>query len=126
MNEDRYTHILERAHYIWRQTAVADHSVKMDYAAELYAYRFFSLNQLAKICRVAVPTVARKHRPNAAGGRFEPESLTTLLAIRSCVVNNQDIPKNLLRVATESGTSLGTVASMTGTTHNALYRKATP
>lgn len=123
-HEDRLLKGLERAKDVWKFSAVADRKERMVMAHELHALEMFSLNQLAKICRLSVPTVCRKLTKNATGGRFQPESLSSLVYIRKVVMMGERLPTSIIRTAVSSGTSVSTVARLTGASETTLYLKA--
>lgn len=114
---------LTRAKEIWHLTALADRKERMVMAHELHGYGLFSLNQLAKICRLSVPTVARHMKKNAIGGKFQPEVLSSLIYLRKLVIINNAIPTSFLLTAVETGTSVGVIARLTGASETSLYLK---
>lgn len=122
--EDRLLRGLTLAKDYWRRSAVADRKERMVMVYELHAFEMFSLNQLAKICRVSVPTVCRKLTKNATGGRFQPEALSALVYIRKLVILQERLPTAIVRTAVSSGTSVSTVARLTGASETTLYIKA--
>jgi len=122
--EDRLLRGLLLAKDYWRRSAVADRKERMVMVHELHTYEMFSLNQLAKICRVSVPTVCRKLTKNATGGRFQPEALSALVYIRKLVILQERLPTAIVRTAVSSGTSVSTVARLTGASETTLYIKA--
>lgn len=124
VKQDRLLRGLERAKDIWHLTAVADRKERMVLAHELHAFEMFSLNQIAKICRVSVPTVCRKLTKNATGGRFQPEVLSSLVYIRKVVILGERLPNSIIRTAVSSGTSVSTIARLTGASETTLYIKA--
>jgi hypothetical protein len=124
VKHDRLLRGLERAKDIWHLSAVADRKERMVMAHELHAFEMFSLNQLAKICRVSVPTVCRKLTKNATGGRFQPEVLSALVYIRKTVIVQERLPASIIRTAVSSGTSVSTIARLTGASETTLYIKA--
>lgn len=126
VRHDRLLKGLERAKDVWHLSAVADRKERMVMAHELHAMEMFSLNQLAKICRLSVPTVCRKLTKNATGGRFQPESLSSLVYIRKVVMMGERLPTSIIRTAVSSGTSVSTIARLTGASETTLYIKAGP
>lgn len=121
---DRLLRGLDRAKHIWHLSAHADRKERMVMAHELHAFEMFSLNQLAKICRLSVPTVCRKLTKNATGGRFQPEVLSSLVYIRKVVIMGERLPTSIIRTAASSGTSVSTIARLTGASETTLYLKA--
>lgn len=121
---DRLLKGLTRAKEIWHRSALADRKERMVMAHELHAFEMFSLNQLAKICRLTVPTVCRKLTKNATGGRFQPEVLSSLVYIRKVVIVQERLPASIIRTAVSSGTSASTIARLTGASETTLYLKA--
>lgn len=115
---------LKKAHEVWKLAALADRKERLRLAHELHAHGMFSLNQLAKIARLNVPTVARHMKKNAEGGKFEPEVLSSLVYLRKLVIINTHIPRSLVQTAAETGTSISTVARLTGASQTSLYLKA--
>lgn len=121
---DSKLRLLTRAKEVWRLAAMADRNSRLLMAHELHAYAAFSLNQLAKICRLSVPTVARHMSKNAEGGRFEPEVLSSLVYLRKLVIIEEFIPQSFVRSAVETGTSVPVIARLTGAAETSLYIKA--
>jgi hypothetical protein len=121
--QDRMLLGLTRAKEIWVLAALADRKQRLLMAHELHAYGLFSLNQLAKICRISVPTVCRHMKKNAVGGKFEPEVLSQLVYLRKLVIVNQPIPVSFIKGAVETGTSVSTIARLTGASETNLYLK---
>ena len=117
---------LKKAAECWRLSALADRKERLRMAHELHRHEMFSLNQLAKICRLNVPTVARHMRKNSPGGKFEPEVLSSLVYLRKLVIINTHIPASFIRSAVETGTTVSTIARLTGASQTSLYLKATP
>lgn len=115
---------LKKAQEAWRLSALADRKERLRLAHELHNHAMFSLNQLAKICRLPVPTVARHMRKNAEGGKFEPEVLTSLVYLRKLVIINTHIPRSLIQQAAATGTSISAIARLTGASQTTLYLKA--
>jgi hypothetical protein len=112
---------LEKAAKIWKLSYYGDRKERLGYAKELHAEKLFSLNQLAKICRVSVPTVARNMKKNSPGGRFSPESLSSLTYIRKVVITGEKIPMNLVRSIVEGGTSISEISRLTGAPETQMY-----
>lgn len=115
---------LSKAKECWRLSALADRKERLVMAHELHGHAMFSLNQLAKICRLNVPTVARHMKKNAEGGKFEPEVLSSLVYLRKLVIINTHIPASFIGGAVETGTSISTIARLTGASQTTLYLKA--
>ena len=118
---DNKLRALTLAHDIWRTTAMCDRKDKLDFAAELHAEALFSLNQLAKIVRLPVPTVARVLKKNSPGGRFQPEALSSLTYIRKVVLQGEKIPMHLVRTLVKEGTSVTEISRMTGAPETSMY-----
>jgi hypothetical protein len=115
---------LRKAQEVWRLSAYADRKDRLRLAHELHAHAMFSLNQIAKIARLNVPMVARHMKKNASGGKLEPEVLSTLVYIRKLVIINTKVPGSLVQTAQETGTSISTIARLTGASQTSLYLKA--
>lgn len=112
---------LERAAKIWKLSYYGNFKERLAYAEELHRERMFSLTQLAKICRLSVPSVSRVMKKNAPGGRFAPEGLSSLTYIRKVVIAGEKIPMNLIRSLVEGGTSISTIARLTGAPETQMY-----
>lgn len=121
--QDRMLNGLTRAKDIWHLSALADRKQRLLMAHELHGYGLFSLNQLAKICRISVPTVARHMKKNAVGGKFQPEVLSSLVYLRKLVIINSFVPTSFVTSAVETGTSVSTIARLTGASETSLYLK---
>lgn len=115
---------LKKAQEVWRLSALADRKERLRLAHELHRFELFSLNQLAKIARLNVSTVARQMKKNAVGGKFEPEVLTSLVYLRKLVIINTNIPGTFVQQAEQTGTSISTIARLTGASQTTLYLKA--
>jgi hypothetical protein len=118
---DKRLRALEKAAKFWKLSYYGNRRERLDYARELYEEKMFSLNQLAKICRLSVPTVARALTKNSPGGRFSPESLSSLTYIRKVVIAGEKIPMNLVRTIVEGGTSISEIARLTGAPETQMY-----
>lgn len=116
---------LMRAKDIWLLCNLADRKERLLMAHELHSYAMFSLNQLAKICRLQVPTVCRAMTKNAPGGRFQPEVLSSLIYLRKLVIVEGIIPASFVLGAVDTGTSVSTIARLTGASQSSLYLKTT-
>jgi hypothetical protein len=114
---------LLKAKELWHLSALADRKERLVMAHELHGYAMFSLNQLAKICRLNVPTVSRHMKKNAAGGRFEPEVLSSVVYLRKLVIIQAYIPNSFVQSAVETGTSVSVIARLTGASQTSLYLK---
>jgi len=114
---------LMRAKEIWVLCAMADRKERLVMAHELHKYEMFSLNQLAKITRLPVPTVSRHMKKNAVGGKFQPDVLNSLIYLRKLVIINNHIPPSFILGAVGTGTSVGVIARLTGASETSLYLK---
>lgn len=115
---------LLKAKDIWHLSALAGRKDRLIMAHELHGHALFSLNQLAKICRLAVPTVSRHMKKNAMGGKFEPEVLSSVIYLRKLVIIQEHIPSSLVRAAVATGTSVPVIARLSGAAESGLYIKA--
>lgn len=118
---DNRLRVLEKAAKFWKLSVYGDTKEKLAYAQELHAERMFSLNQLAKIVRLSVPTVARVLKKNSPGGRFAPESLSSLTYMRKVVIAGEKIPMNLVRSVVAGGTSISEISRLTGAAETQMY-----
>jgi hypothetical protein len=100
----------------------ADKEHKVSMARELYEYEMFSLTQLAKIVRLNTRTVAMHLSKNSVGGRFSPEALTSLIAMRQQQLQRERVTPSLLRVVLESGTSFSCAVALTGISYSSYYK----
>lgn len=121
--QDRMLNGLTRAKDVWLLAALADRKQRLVMAHELHEFELFSLNQLAKITRLSVPTVCRHMKKNAVGGKFEPEVLSSLVYLRKLVIINSFVPVSFVKSAVETGTSVSTIARLTGASETSLYLK---
>lgn len=120
--EDRQLAGLRLAKQHWMDARNADKEHKIAMAQELYGYEMFSLNQLAKIVRINTKYIAAVLKKNAAGGKFEPEALTSLIAMRVQQLQRERITPSLLRIALESGTSFSCAVALTGISYSSYYK----
>jgi hypothetical protein len=118
---DKRLRTLTEASKLWKLSVYGDRKEKLAYAETLHAEEMFSLNQLAKIVRLPVPTVARVLKKNSPGGRFVPESLSSLTYMRKVVLAGEKIPINLVRSLVEGGTSISEIARLTGAPETQMY-----
>jgi hypothetical protein len=118
---DNRLRTLTKAASVWRTTALCDRKEKLDLAHELHKEGLFSLNQLAKIVRLPVPTIARAMKKNSPGGRFQPEALSSLTYIRRVVLEGNKIPMQLVRTLVKEGTSVTEISRMTGAPETSMY-----
>jgi hypothetical protein len=121
--EDRQLAGLQLAHRYWLESRNADNTIKRSFARDIHAFELFSLNQLAKIVRTNVKNVAMELKANSGGGRFEPEALSTLVAIRKCVLEGTRVAPSLLRIALGAGCSYSCVVTLTGIKYSSYYRE---
>lgn len=119
----RYYALFE-ANRVWKLTYLATQPEKIELVKDIYKLRTFSLNQIAKICRLSPSTVSRRHPANSPGGRFEPESLTTLMVIRKLVTDLEPIESHLVQMVVKAGTSVNEVARLTGAPASTMYNQA--
>jgi hypothetical protein len=115
---------LLKAKDCWHLSALAGRKDRLVMAHQLHGHALFSLNQLAKICRLSVPTVSRHMKKNAVGGKFEPEVLSSVVYLRKLVIIQEHIPSSLVRAAVETGTSVPVIARLSGAAESSLYIKA--
>jgi hypothetical protein len=123
VKDARLKHLM-RAKEVWITSALADRRERMVMAHELHGFEMFSLNQLAKICRLTVPTVSRHMKKNAVGGKFQPEVLSSLIYLRKLVIINTQVPASFVKQAVETGTSVGVIARLSGASESTLYFKS--
>ena len=121
---DERLRCLQRAKEVWITSALADRKERMVMAHELHGFEMFSLNQLAKICRLTVPTVSRHMKKNAVGGKFQPDVLNSLIYLRKLVIINSHIPASFVKGAVDTGTSVGVIARLSGASETTLYFKS--
>lgn len=120
---DSMYHALSEANKTWKVAYLSTTKERMDYMRQLHRHGAFSLNQLAKICRLSKATASRMLVKNSGGGRFEPEALTTLMVIRKLILTNQPVQGNLVRQAVDAGMSVSAIARLTGIGYATLYRR---
>lgn len=120
--EDRLLSGLRLAQKYWMESRNADNALKRTMARELHAFEMFSLNQLAKIVRSNTKWIAGILKSNATGGRFEPEALTSLIAMRQQQMQKERINPALLRLVLGSGTSYSCAVSLTGISYSSYYK----
>lgn len=120
--EDRKLAGLRLAKQHWMDARNADKEHKLTMARELYEFEMFSLNQIAKIVRINVRTIAAALTKNAPGGKFSPEALTSLIAMRQQQMQRERITPSLLRIVLESGTSFSCAVALTGISYSSYYK----
>lgn len=128
-HKDKVLEALEEAVDIWEKTVLANRSDKLAYAHVLWRYEHFSLPQIAKIVRLNARYVYEELLPNGAkGGRFDPQTLSTLARIRRALLQGERVPDALVRMGIMGGTSFTCMTVLTGLSYGAYYdvaRKAT-
>lgn len=120
--EDQKLEALMQAEFYWRKAFYADNLTKLAYAQDLDKYSIFSASQLAKIVRTHTPALLREGITGSnRGGRFEPETLSTLIMLRKLRIKGDTIPTNLIEVALEGGTSWSCASYLTGIAYSNYY-----
>ena len=120
--EDRLLSGLRLAQKYWMESRNADNTLKLEMARELHSHEIFSLNQLAKIVRSNTKLIAGALKKNAKGGKFEPEALTSLIAMRQQQMQKERITPALLRIVLGAGTSYSCAVSLTGISYSSYYK----
>lgn len=122
--EDQKLEALTQAEFYWRKAFYADNLTKLAYAQDLDKYQLFSASQLAKIVRTHTPTLLREGiLGSQRGGRFEPETLSTLILLRKLRSEGKNIPVNLIETALHGGTSWSCASYLTGIAYSSYYNK---
>lgn len=120
--EDKLLEALELAGEIWEKSALGDKMEKLGYAAQLNRFGVFSLPQIAKIVRINSRFLYEEMVPKAEkGGRFDPQTLSTLVRIRRIRVERKAVPHALIRTAIEGGTSYSCMVVLTGIPYSKYY-----
>lgn len=123
--EDRKLAGLKLANHYWQKSYsdLVGSMQKLEMAKELHEYGMFSLSQIAKIVRLQVVALTREGMTrNATGGRFEPETLTTLIAMRQSRLLGERVPVRLIEICTKGGTSWSCAATLTGVSYSNYYK----
>lgn len=121
-HKDKVLEALEEAVDIWEKTVLANRSDKLAYAHVLWRYEHFSLPQIAKIVRLNARYVYEELIPNGAkGGRFDPQTLSTLARIRRALLQGERVPDALVRMGIMGGTSFTCMTVLTGLSYGAYY-----
>jgi hypothetical protein len=122
--EDQKLEALTQAEFYWRKAFYADKLTKLAYAEDLNNYGAFSLTQLAKIVRSHTSELTRYGiQGGARGGRFEPETLSTLIHLRKLRMKGERIPTNLIELAVAGGTSWSCASYLTGIAYSSYYNQ---
>jgi hypothetical protein len=122
--EDQKLEALTQAEFYWRKAFYADNLTKLAYAQDLNKYGAFSLSQLAKVVRTHSSSLAREGIIGGVrGGRFEPETLSTLIQLRKLKMKDDRIPTALIETALEGGTSWSCAAYLTGIAYSSYYKQ---
>lgn len=120
---DRKLAILEQAHEAWLKSMYAKPSEKVELAKALNAHGCFSIRQIAKIVRMSPGALGRHISKSGIGGKFDPETLTALIALRKVVLTGEQLPLGMVRAVVKGGTTVSTLARLTGANHTTLYVK---
>lgn len=122
---DKVLGALELAEDLWGKAVLANKEEKMGFAAQLHREAHFSLPQIAKIVRLPARYIYEEFRPNGGkGGRFDPESLSTLVVIRRNHVKGLPIADALIRGGILSGTSYTCLTALTRIPYSKYYEVA--
>jgi hypothetical protein len=123
--EDKLLEALELAGDIWEKSALGDKMEKLGYAAQLNRFGVFSLPQIAKVVRINSRFLYEEMKPKAdKGGRFDPQTLSTLVRIRRCRLERKVVPHALIRTGIEGGTSYSCMVKLTGIPYSKYYEVA--
>lgn len=120
--EDSRFRAMWEADRVWKSSFMLNSTERILYLRDLHRHEMFSLSQLAKICRVSSSTVSRKFPKNAPGGRFDPQTLKPLMMLRRAVLSGEQLQRYLISQVVDSGTSVGTIARLTGASATNLYK----
>ena len=123
---DKTLTALTEADHFWRDAAYVDKARSLTMGRVLNEYGIFSLSQIAKIIRMNSRYVYEELERNNTkpGGRFEPQTLTTLVRIRQALVLEERVPLALIRLAIEGGTSYSCLCRLTGLPYSTYYVEA--
>ena len=122
---DKLVEALDFAVDIWEKSLLAGKIEKLGYAGQLHRFAVFSLPQIAKIVRVPSRYIYEEFRPNGAkGGRFDPQTLSTLARIRRLQIEGKKIPDRLIRLGIEGGTSFTCITALTKISYSKYYELA--
>lgn len=123
--EDKLLEALELGDEIWGKSALGDKLEKLGFAAQLNRLGVFSLPQIAKIVRINSRFLYEEMQSKAdKGGRFDPQTLSTLARIRRCKMERKMIPHALIRTGIHGGTSYSCMVRLTGITYSKYYEVA--
>ena len=119
---DKVLDALDTAIEIWDKTRLGMKEEKLAYAHQLHKFEHFSLPQIAKIVRLNSRYIYDELTPNAKkGGRFDPQTLSTLSRIRRAHLQGQKIPHQLISMGIKGGTSYSCLTALTRIPYSAYY-----
>lgn len=119
---DKWLEALELGADVWAKADMAGKLEKMGYAADLHRFGVFSLPQIAKIVRLNPKFIYAEFRPNSAkGGRFDPQTLSTLVRIRRAHLEGRKVPDRLIQVGIEGGTSFTCITALAKIPYSKYY-----
>ena len=113
------------AKYLYEHSKNMDNQRIYDFLVSLNEYQLFSIGQLAQLSGVSVSTIHnwRITAPAVGSGRFNPQSLDTLIQLRLNFINGRPLNMRLLSGAAEDGNSHRVIAKFTGLTPSQISRK---
>jgi hypothetical protein len=119
---DKVLGALEQAAEIWEKTVLGMKEEKLAYAHQLHRFEHFSLPQIAKIVRLNSRYIYEELQPNnTKGGRFDPQTLSTLVRIRRAHLQGEKVPRQLISMGIKGGTSYSCLTSLTRISYSAYY-----
>lgn len=125
--EDTKLEALTQAEFYWRKSFYEGRMTKLAYAEDLHKYSIFSISQIAKIVRMHTAELSRYGlQRNGKGGRFEPESLASLIQLRKQKLKDEMVSTSMITGCVESGTSWACVSYLTGISYSSYYPNGSP
>lgn len=121
--EDRLLSGLKLAEVYWKKAPFAKREEKVAMAEALNYYEMFSLTQLAKIVDLNPRDLSGKLKPSAGGGRFDPQTLGTLVMLREHRLKGSKPSTGLVALTREAGNSLSCTCALTGIPYTTYYNQ---
>lgn len=120
--EDKHLEALTQAEFYWRKAFYEGRLTKLAYAEDLHRYGIFSLTQIAKCVRLHTAELSRHGlAPNGKGGRFEPESLPSLIYLRKQRLKSESVSTSMVKGCIDGGTSWACISYLCGIAYSSYY-----
>jgi hypothetical protein len=124
-NNINYVVAMNEAKYLYTHSVYMDRQQRYEAVISLSEWELFSVGQLAQISGLSTSTLYGMDvkLPSKGSGRFNPQSLDTLLQLRLNFNNKLPLNKVLLQAAVDDGNSRRVISKLTGLGLSTIARK---